>query len=74
MPDSLLEVVRADDADQASGAAAKAVVDSEQSTAENTRQGDIFGVVGSRPSEIVGDTPRLPIELPRRAALDGRRE
>ena len=58
-----LKVVGAHDLDQTSGAATQAVVESQQPAADDAGQGNVLGVVGPRPSKLVGDPPCLLVEL-----------
>jgi hypothetical protein len=68
---SWLQVVRADDIDQAPGTAAETVVKCQQAAAEDASERDVFCVVCLRPPELAGNAPRFSVELMRCAATDG---
>ena len=66
--------MRADDIDDASGAATETIVNGQQSTAEDVSKRDVLGIVCLRPPKIVGNAPCLPVELSGRPTPDGCRE
>ncbi len=53
------ELIHSDDDSQPIGAATKPRVERHEPTLEHIRERHILGVVGLRPSELVGDAPRL---------------
>ena len=56
---TVLQMAWTHDCDDPPGAPAETIVDREQSAAENAGKGDVFGVVGLRPTELFGDALRL---------------
>jgi hypothetical protein len=64
--------MRSNDPDDPRRTTAEPVVEGEQPAPEHEGESDIFGVVGLRPAELVGDAPRLPVKTIRCAPGDRR--